>query len=152
MVLRSPLPAPSTVSPGFAGLRRPAGSGSFIGRSPRGRRRREDGRTRRIDDVPDPAGVLARVASAHRLERVGHAEARAELHLAAADPGLEAVERPDRRAADLLALEVVDAAVAGADEVARRGHELDRAADVRAPRGERDERSLRLVEGRARDG
>src|SRR5207244_794762 len=107
----------------------------------------------RIEDVPDPARVLARVAGADRLELRGDAVARADLHLTVADARLEVVEGTHRRAADHLALEVIDPAVAGADEVARGGHEVHRAAEVRATGRERDVWLVRLglVEGRPGD-
>ena len=124
------------------------GSGSF-GMGYGARRR---GRARRVEDVPDPARVLARVAGADRLELGGDAVARADLDLAAAHARLEAVERANRRAADHLALEVVDAAVAGADEVAGRLDEAHRAAEVGAAGRDRDERALGLVERGRRVG
>ena len=101
--------------------------------------RREGGGARRVEVFPDAAGELAGVAGAHRFELVGDAVARAELDLALADAGLEMVERAHRRAADPFALEVVDAAVAGADEVAGRLDEADRAAEVGAAVGEGDD-------------
>ncbi len=59
--------------------------------------------------------------------------------MAVADAGLEVVERANRRAADALALEVVNAAVAGADEVAGGLDEADRATEVGAAVGDSDE-------------
>src|SRR5436190_3535383 len=140
--------APLPSAPGFAGFFSACGTGSFISAPSR---RREGRRTRWIEDVPDPAGVLAGIASAHRVELRGDAVAGAEQHLAVADARLEAVERADGRAADHLALEVVDAAVAGADEVARRGDEVHWATDVRAAAGDRDVAVRVLVEGRLRN-
>src|SRR5207342_3555163 len=102
-------------------------SGRWEGRGPR-----------RVEVFPDPAGELAGIAGAHRFHLVGDAVAGADLDLAVADPGLEMVERAHRRAADPLALEVVDAAVAGADEVAGRLDEAHRAAEVDAAVGDGD--------------
>ena len=59
--------------------------------------------------------------------------------LAVAHARVEAVERAHRRAAVDLALEVVDAAVARADEALRGLDVADRAAEVHAARGDRDE-------------
>ena len=85
-----------------------------------------------------PPGELAGIAGADRLELGGDAEAGADLDGVVDDAGLEAVERADRRAADDLALEAVDAAVAGADEVAGGLDEADRAAEVGAAGRDRD--------------
>src|SRR5215213_4236648 len=131
---RSSAPAPFAPLPwpGGAGRRSGPGispSGSFIRALLRRRRHRGP---RRVEDVPDSACELARVASADRIEAVGDAVARTDLDLPIGDPRLEAVERPDRRAADPLADEPVDATVTGADEVARSLHETHRAAEVGA--------------------
>ena len=133
--------------PGLAGLRSGAGIDRVelhlcLSRSGRW----EGGRTRRVEVFPDAAGELAGVAGADRFELGGDAVARAELDLAVADAGLELVERAHRRAADPLALEVVDAAVAGADEVAGGLDEADRAAEVGAAVGDRDVRVGVLAE------
>ncbi len=100
---------------------------------------RSGGRTGRVQVLPDAAGVLAGVAGAHRLEVAGDAVARPDLDRVADHPRLEAVERSNRRAADHLALEVVDTAVAGADEVAGGFDEAHRTAEVGAAGRDRDE-------------
>jgi hypothetical protein len=53
-------------------------------------------------------------------------------------PRVEPVKGPHRRAAGDQAPEVIDAAVTRAHEALGGGHEADRAAEVHAPRGERD--------------
>src|SRR5215211_2249349 len=113
-------------------------------------RRRGRG-SRRIDDVPDPPRELAWIARSNRIELRRDAVARADLHLAVSNARLEAVEGTHRRTADHLAREVVDAAVAGADEVAGRGDEPHRATKVGAARRDRDEAVRVLVERRRRD-
>ena len=83
------------------------------------------------------AGIaVGREAPELAVDRV----ARADLDLAVAHAGVEAVERADRRAAGDLALEVVDAAVARADEALRGVDVAHRAAEVHAARGDRDDR------------
>ena len=69
-----------------------------------------------------------------------------ELDLAVANAGLELIERADRRTADPFALEVVDAAVTGADEVAGCLDEADRAAEVGAAVGDGDDLARLLAE------
>ena len=91
-----------------------------------------------------PAGELARIAGADRLEVVGDAVAGPTSSVPVA--GLEAVERAHRWSADHLALEVVDA-VARADEVPGGADEADRAAEMRAAGRDRDELVRVLVEG-----
>src|SRR2546423_10383069 len=116
---RSAGPAPSPV-PGFGGFFSGPGmsmSGSFIRLS---LWRGEGVGSRRIDDVPDPARVLARIAGADRFELRRHAVARADLHLPVADARLEVIQGTYRRAADHLAPAVVHPAGAGADEISRR--------------------------------
>ena len=66
-------------------------------------------------------------------------EARADLDAGRAHARVEAVERADRRAAVDLAAEVVDAAVARADEALGGLDEAHRAAEVHAARRDRDE-------------
>jgi hypothetical protein len=92
----------------------------------------EGGRTGRIQIFPDSARELAGVAGANRLELRGDAVARPDLDLALAHASLELIERPNRRPADPFALEVVDTAVAGADEVAGGLDEAHRATEVGA--------------------
>src|SRR3954454_10266167 len=141
-VASSSLPFPV---PGFCGLLSGGGmrrSGIFI--SSLLRRRGHVGPWR-IDVVPDPAGELAGIPGLDRLELGRDAVARAELHLALLDPGLEAIQRAHGRPADDLSLEVVDAAVAGTDEALRRGHVVHRAAEVSAAARDRDVRVRILV-------
>src|SRR5262245_21667800 len=129
----APLP-----SPGLAGLRSGAGmsESSFIVYL--SLRRGECGGTGWIQIFPDPTRELARVAGADGFELGGDAVAWAEFDLAAQDAGLEAVQRADRRAADDFSFEVVDAAVAGADEVPCSLDEPDRAAEMGAAVGHGD--------------
>src|SRR6185437_17152423 len=105
---------PRRASASCATEREPVGRKASASRS----RGREGRRPRRVEVFPDPAGELAGVAGADGLQLRGDAVARPDLDLALLHAGLEAVERAHRRAADPLALEVVDAAVARADEVA----------------------------------
>src|SRR5215211_8975141 len=107
---RSSAPAPFAPLPwpGGAGRRSGPGispSGSFIRALLRRRRHRGP---RRVEDVPDSAGELARVAGANRLEVGRHAVARTDLDLAVGDAGLEAIERTHRRSADPLTEEPID--------------------------------------------
>src|SRR5215218_7966155 len=87
-----------------------------------------------------PSSGISRIARGETLELGVDAEARADLDVAVAHARVEAVQRADRRAAVDLALEVVDAAVAGTDEALGGGHEAHRAAEVHAARRDRDVR------------
>src|SRR5829696_9184933 len=143
---RSSAPAPFAPFPwpGGAGRRSGGGmspSGNFIRALLRRRRHRGP---RRVEDVPDATGELARVAGTDGIEAVGDAVARADLDLPVGDSRLEAVERPDRRASDPLADEPVDAAVAGTDEVPGGLHEAHRAAEVSTAGRDRDVLVARL--------
>src|SRR3954463_10356693 len=94
--------------------------------------------TRGIEVLADAVQRLAGVARREALQLGVDAEARPDLDVAVAHARVEAVQRADRRAAGALALEVVDAAVAGTDE-ARRGLDVaDRAAEMHAARRDRD--------------
>src|SRR3954451_3845121 len=95
------------------------------------------GRPRRVDVLPEAVEVVRRVARLELLELRVQREPLAHEHAPVLDLGLEAVERADRRAAGDGAVELVDAAVARADEALRRLHVADRAAEVHAPRGDR---------------
>src|SRR5919204_2081596 len=75
----------------------------------------------RVEILSDPIQRLPRVAVAREPPELRvHRVARADLDLAVAHAGVEVVQRPDGRAAGHLALEVVHAAVARADEARRR--------------------------------
>ena len=93
------------------------------------------------------AGVAGREALSSELTRV----ARADLDVAVAHARVEAVERAHRRAAGDLAVEVVDAAVARADEALGGLDVADRAAEVHAARRDGDERRCTRRFGRAVD-
>src|SRR5204862_337971 len=67
-----------------------------------------------------------------------------DLNLPVLDAGHESIERAHRRAACDLALRVVDASVAGADESLGRLDTPDRAAEVGAASRNRDVLALRL--------
>src|SRR5205807_6041962 len=73
------------------------------------------------------------------------AEARTELHLFADDTGVETVERPHRGAPHAAAEQVVDAAVAWADEALGRVDPAHGAAEVRAAAGDRYVRRAPVV-------
>src|SRR5260370_23669868 len=75
---------------------------------------------------------LARVADGESPQLAVDAVARAELYAITPDARIETVERARRRPADAPAAEVVDAAVAGADERLGGGDEVYRAAHVGA--------------------
>ena len=93
---------------------------------------------------PMPSSVLAGIAVGREAAELALTRvARADLDLAVAHARVEAVERAHRRAAGDLALEVVDAAVARADEALGGLDVAHRAAEVHAARGDRDE--LRVV-------
>ena len=62
--------------------------------------------------MPESVQVVRGIARRETFQVGVQREAGAELDAAGAQAGVEAVERPHRRAADDLALEVVDAAVA----------------------------------------
>src|SRR4051812_1095231 len=127
---------------GVLGLRAAGsgGAGSFMSVA-----QLRGGEAPRVEVLADPVEVLARIAVAREpLELAVDGGARAHLDLAVADAGVEVVERPHRRTAGDLAAEVVDAAVARADEPRRGLRPADGAAEVHAPRGERDERLLRV--------
>src|SRR5262249_37547349 len=129
----APLP-----SPGLAGFRSGAGMSEsrFIVYLSLGRG--GGGGAGWIQIFPDPARELARVPGAAGVGLVGGAGARAGFDLAARAPGLEAIGRAHRGAADDSSFEVVDAAVAGADEVPGGLDEPDRAAEVGAAVGHGD--------------
>ena len=65
---------------------------------------------------PDPVEGLAGVARREAPELEVDAEARADLNPSVADPGVEPIERPRGRPADPDPEEVVDPAMARADE------------------------------------
>src|SRR3954468_9651050 len=95
------------------------------------------GGPRRVEELPESVEVVRRVARREAMELGVHREAVADLHLAPLDARVETVERPDGRPAVDRALEAVDAAMAGADELLRRLHVAHRAAEVGAARGDR---------------
>src|SRR3954453_1905527 len=97
--------------------------------------------------MADPLEGLARVARVEALELRVHREARADPEVGAPHLGVEAIERAHGRTAVDLALEVVHPAVAGADEAPGRLDEAHRAAEVHAPRRDRD--VLAVAVGRA---
>src|ERR687898_2000287 len=141
----APLPfEPLRRSPGLPGRRSGAGTGSLGIRGLLGRGRHRG--PRGVEVLPDPAGELAGVSGADWVQLRGDAEARADLDLAViARAGLETVQRPHGRSADHLAVEVIDAPVARADEVAGCLDEADRAAQVRAAGGDGDKAVLALA-------
>src|SRR5215212_7757934 len=96
------------------------------------------GGPRGIEVFPQPVEVVRRVARMEAAQLGVHGEAVADLHPAALDASVETVERAHRRAAGNLAARVVDAAVAGADELLRSLDVADRAAQVRAAGGDGD--------------
>src|SRR3954454_7931248 len=96
------------------------------------------GGPRRVEVVPQPVEVVRRVTRLEAAQLGVQREAIAELHAAVDDARVEAVERAHRRAAGDLALGVVDAAVAGADELLRGLDVAHRAAQVSAAGGDRD--------------
>src|SRR3712207_3588320 len=108
----------------------------------------------RIEVLTDAVEVLSRVAVGREpLELAVDGVARTDLDLAVADPDVEPVQRADRRTAVDLAGEVVDAAVARADEALGGLDVPDGAAEVHAAGREGDEvraraerRVLRAVE------
>ena len=87
---------------------------------------------------PMPSSGSTRVARREPLQLGVDRVARAEIDVAVAHERVEAVERAHRRAAGDLAAEVVDAAVARADEALGGLDVADRAAEVHAPRRQRD--------------
>src|SRR5215203_920994 len=98
------------------------------------------GEAARIEVLPDPVDVLGRVAIRREATELGvDGVARAELDLAVAHAGVEAVERPHGRPARDAAREVVDAAVARADEALRGVDVAHRAAEVIASGRDRHE-------------
>src|SRR5919197_5049487 len=134
-----PLPCPGRFGAGvsFFGT---GGAGNFslgMARSRSGEL--AHGGARGVQVLADAVEGLARVAGREALELAVDREARPDLELAAADAGVEAVERADGRAAVHLAAEVVDAAVAWAHEAPGGFDEADRAAEVHAARRDRDE-------------
>ena len=88
------------------------------------------------------------VARREPLQLGVDAVARAELDLPLLDAGDEPVERAHRRAAGHLALEVVDASVAGADEPRSRHHPAHGAAEVRTASRDRHEAARLLTRQR----
>src|SRR5262249_19759680 len=84
---------------------------------------------RRVEVLADAVQRLARVARREDLELAVDRVARADLDEALLDARVEAVQRAHRRAADDRAAEVVDAAVARADEALSGLDVVDRAAE-----------------------
>src|SRR3954468_14239472 len=95
---------------------------------------------RGVEVLPQAVQVVGRVTRGEALELGVDGEAVADLHLAVGHTGVEAVEGTDRRAAEHLALEALDAAVARADELLGGLLVADRAAQVGAARGYGDVR------------
>src|SRR3954447_10535630 len=91
----------------------------------------------RIEVLTKPVERLARVTRREALKAVVDAVARTYLQASSSYAREETIERPGRRSARPDAAEVVDAPVAGTDEVAGRLYEAHRTADVRAARGDR---------------
>src|SRR5204863_6324358 len=93
-----------------------------------------------IHVLADAVEVLARIAVAREAPELGVDRVpRPDLDLAVVDPRVEAVERAHRRTASDRAHEVVDTAVARADEARRRLHIAHWAAEVHAAGGDLDE-------------
>src|SRR6185436_683781 len=86
--------------------------------------------SRGVEVLPDAVERLAGVARGEALELAVDRVARSDLELTVAGARVEAVERADRRTAVDLAAEVVDAAVARADEAPRGRDEPHRAPKV----------------------
>ena len=87
---------------------------------------------------PTPSSGIPGSRGEKRAQLGVQAVARADLDLAVAHARVEAVQRAHRRAAGDLALEVVDAAVARADEALGGFDVAHRAAEVHAARRDRD--------------
>src|ERR1035437_4622147 len=108
------------------GVRGPSGS-EFLGAG-----------ARRVEILTDAVERLTRVAGGEAAQLAVDAEARAEFHVAAAPARVEGIGRADGGPSDTAAEQVVDAAVAGADEALGRVHPAHRAAQVRTAAGDRD--------------